>query len=147
MPTLLENQKTIRVSNAVAVGTTSVNSSVVDTLGYDGVLFTIHWGTITDGTPLIKAQQDTALAFNVDPQDLLATSVVAAVTDDNKLSQLDIHKSRDRFVRCVVTRGGATGAVIDSITAQLYGPATQSGTLDSTVAAAEAWISPAEGTA
>jgi hypothetical protein len=143
---LTDKVKTIRVSNAVAVGTTAVNSSVVDTAGADGCRFIVLWGTITDGTPNIKVQQDTVVGFG-GAADLQGTSTDAAVTDDNKMSITEIFRPREQFVRCVVTRGGATGAVIDGIVCELYGLINKPVAKDSSVAVQEAWSSPPEGTA
>jgi len=137
-----------RVSNAVAVGTTAVNSAAVDTAGYDGVLFQVLMGTITDGTPKIKAQQDTASGMGA-AADLAGTGITLAATDDNKVVFLDIRKPLERYLRCVVDRSvGApvTGAVIDGIMAFPYGGDRPSvHTAD--VAGNEVHVSPAEGTA
>jgi hypothetical protein len=147
MPVLNQTIKVTRVSNAVAVGTTAVNSSVVDMTGFEGCMFLCLWGTITDGTPLIKAQQDVVVGMGA-AADLTGTSVVAAVTDDNKISILDVQRPIEGFLRCVVTRGGATGAVLDGIIAIQYGANAQPTTHDATtVAASEAWVSPIEGVA
>ena len=58
-----------------------------------------------------------------------------------------MYAPQERYVRCVVVRGGATGCVIDGIVAEVYGARVEPVTQDSTVAAAEKHVSPAEGTA
>lgn len=137
--------KLIRVSNAVAVGTTAVNSTVVDMANFEGVRFIVQFGAITDGTPAVKVQQGQQ-SDGSDAADLEGTSVAGAITDDNKLLVVEVYRPRERYVRCVVTRGGATGAVIDGILAELYGPRIMPVTKDASVAAQEAHGSPAEGT-
>ncbi len=138
--------KLIRVSNAVAVGTTAVNSSIVDMANFDGVRFAVQFGAITDGTPTVKVQQGADSGLS-DAADLEGTLVTGAITDDNKMLVVEVYRPRERYVRCVVGRGGATGAVIDSILAEQYGPRVMPVTKDATVAVQEAWGSPAEGTA
>lgn len=143
---LTDRVKTIRALNSVAVGTSSQTSSIVDMAGYEGVRFLILWGAITDGTPAIKVQQGQASNM-ADAADLANTSVAVAITDDNKMAIVDVYAPAERYVQCVVTRGGATGGVIDGIVAELYGPRAEPVTQDATVANSEKHVSPAEGTA
>lgn len=143
---LTDRVKTIRVSNAVSVGTSTVNGSTVDMAGYEGVRFIVLYGAITDGTPNLKAQQGAASDLS-DAADLLGTDVAVADADDNKCAILDVYAPQERYVRAAVVRGGVTGCVIDGILAELYGPRVKPVTQDSTVAAAEKHVSPAEGTA
>lgn len=142
---LTTRTKTIRVSNAVAVGTTTVTSSVVDTAGYEGVRFIVAFGAITDGTPNIQGQQGQQ-SNGSDAANLAGTDVAMLDTDDNSLGILDIYRPIERFVRCQVVRGGATGSVIDGIVAELYGPAALPVARDATVGAQKLLASPAEGT-
>lgn len=143
---LTDRIKTIRVSNAVSVGTADANSSIIDMSGYEGVRFIVAYGTITDGPPAVKVQQGAAANLS-DAADLTGTSVAVADSDDNKLAIVDVYAPQERYVRCVVVRGGATGCVIDGIVAEVYGARVEPVTQDSTVAAAEKHVSPAEGTA
>lgn len=146
MSTLTHRVKTVRVSNAVAVGTTTIASDVVDTAGYDGVRFVVAFGTITDGTPNLQGQQGQQ-SDGSDMADLAGTDVAMADTDDNKLGILEIDNPRERYVRCRVVRGGATGSVIDGIVAELFGARAMAIAKDATVGAQEVHASPAEGTA
>lgn len=138
--------KTQRVLNATAVGTTNVNTSVVDTAGFGGVRFIVLYGAVTDGTNSIKAQQGTA-SDGSDMADLAGTNVAVAATDDNKLAVVEVIRPRERYVRAVVVRGGATGAVIDGAIAELFDPAVEAVTKHADVAAQETHLAPAEGTA
>lgn len=144
--TLNEMIKVTRVMNAVAVGTSAQNSAAVDMSGFDGCLFICLFGTITDGSPGIKAQQDIVVGMGA-AADLQGSNVALAITDDNKVAILDIKKPIEGFLRCVVARGGATGAVIDGVIAIQYGPTKTPTVHDVTVALAELWSSPPEGTA
>ena len=135
-----------RIKTIQTVATGDVTSDIIDMAGYDGVLFLVIWGAITDGTPKVKAQQDSDSAMGA-AADLTGTSVAIADTDDNKMAILDILQPQERYVRCVVTRGGSTGAVVDAILAIQYNahaePVTQSGD----VAGHEKHVTPIEGTA
>ena len=149
MNNLQQKVKATRVSNAVAVGTTAVNTTVVDMQGYDGVVFVVACGTITDGTPVIKVQQGQASNLS-DAADLINTGVTLAATDDNKLAIVDVYRPVERYVRCVVDRtigSPSTGCVVDSVVAIQYGAIKEPTTHDSTVALAESHVSPIEGTA
>lgn len=136
-----------RVMNATAVGTTTLNGAVVDTLGFEGVRFVAAFGAITDGTPDLKGQQGT-LADGSDMADLAGSLLSLADTDDNDCVVLDIYRPRERYVRCVLVRGGATGSVVDGVIAELYEPRKQPVTHDSTtVPQSKTLTSPAEGPA
>ena len=143
---LLYSVQVQRAMNAVAVGTSAQNSDIIDTAGFDGVQFIVAHGTITDGTPSIKVQQGADSGLS-DAADLTGTSVAVANTDDNKLCIVDVWRPGERYVRCVVTRGGATGSVIDGIVAVLYGAKSKPTSQHADVAAQEAHQTPAEGTA
>ena len=142
----LTNQtKTIRVSNAVAVGTTTITSATVDTAGFEGVRFVALMGAITDGTPSLKVRQGQAANMS-DGADLAGSGVTIAATDDNEMISSEIIRPTERYVDCQLVRGGATGAVIDGIIAELFGPksapVTQDAAFNNEVA-----VTPAEGTA
>jgi hypothetical protein len=137
------------VSGPADVDTTAVTGDTLD-MGagpdYEGVTFFAHWGTITDGTTGLKAQQGAASDMN-DAADLLGTSVTGSVSD--KLTILEIVKPLERYVRCIALRGGSTGAVLNSIIACRYRaiPGNLPTSQSSDVGAIERHLSPAEGTA
>lgn len=148
MQNLLKDIKVTRVMNAVAAGTSVQNGSVLDMSGWDGVMFIAQVGTLTATQVTgLKAQQGAASNM-ADAADLAGTAVgPLADGDSNKCLVLDIYRPRERYVRCVVTRGTAN-AVIDGVIAIQYrgrkAPVTQDTT---TIAANESHVSPAEGTA
>lgn len=143
---LSKNVKATRVMNAVAVGTSTQTSTAIDMQGWDGVMFVALFGTITDGTPGVKARQGQQSNMS-DGADLAGTLISPALTDDNKGVILDVFRPQERYVDCVVLRGGATGAVIDGVIAIQYKGSKIPSTHDTTIALTETHVSPAEGTA
>ena len=135
-----------RVSNAVAVGITAITSTSVDMQDFQGCRFIVIWGTITDGSPSMKVRQGTVTGMT-DGADLAGTLVAPAVTDDNRMTVVDVHRPQERFLDCVVARGGVTGAVIDAILAEKYDPRVMPVTQNADVAVFEKHTSPAEGVA
>ena len=150
MESLLHNTRVQRVMNAVAAGTTSETSDVVDMQNYEGVLFVAEFGTLTaDQTTALNAQQSPSSDSGFG--DLAGTTTDPLDDDDdNKLLVLDIKNPQQRYVRCVVTRGTAD-AVIDGVIAIQYGPRKKPVAKHSTVAASKAVSgaaeAPAEGAA
>lgn len=144
---LTNNVRSVRVSDAVAVGTSAVNGSVVDSQHFDGVRFLAFLGAVTDGTPSLKVQGGAA-ADGSDMVDLEGTATTGAATDDNKVLLVDVLRPRAayRYLRCVLTRGGSTGAVVDAMLAELYIPRLQPVAKDATIAVQELHISPGAGT-
>ena len=142
---LLKNAEFVRVENAVAAGTTSVESDGVDINGFESIVFIVALGAITTGAATsVKLQQSTD---NSSFADLEGTSITVADDDDNQIALLEIHRPRERYVRAVVSRA-TQNAVVDGIFAikhngTRYAPITQG----ATVVAAEVHASPAEGTA
>lgn len=139
--------KVTRVSNAVAAGTTDVDSSSVDMTGFSHVMFIVEFGAITSGAVTSVHAEQSADDTNFD--DLEGTSITVADDDDNGVVILDIKKSGetdDEFIRCVVDRG-TQNAVVDGIVAIQYGarelPVTHDAT---TVIGSEFHAEPDEGT-
>lgn len=136
--------KNVAVSLAKAgqsTGTTAVNGDVIDTQGYEGVMFVGSIATANAGNS-VKAQQG-ALADGSDMADLEATSIASGDNGDSFL--LDIYRPRERYVRVVITRAGTT-TVTGDVYALLYGARTYPVEHGATINA-ETHVSPAEGTA
>lgn len=142
------SEKVIRVMNAVAAGTSDQTSSVIDTLGFDGVKIYSAFGTITSGAVTsVKVQQSSDDGSADTYADLEGTSVTVADDDDNQVVVHDIYRPRERYLKVVIDRG-TQNAVIDGVIAVLYGARVQPVTNDaSTVVSREVHASPAEGTA
>jgi hypothetical protein len=143
---LLENQKVVRVSNAVAAGTTTINGTAVDMTGYDGVMFLVLLGAIVSGAATsLKAQQGAA-SDGGDAADLAGTGITIGDTDDNKIVALDIYRPQNRYVRPVVLRA-TQNATVDGIIAVLYNGRVKPAVVDATLLAASKSVgSPALGT-
>ncbi len=109
---LLPSVKIIQVAVAEASGTGDVLSDVVDTQGFNGVMFLASLGTADAGNGLV-AQQGSA-ADGSDMADLAATVAGKAGL------VLDVYKPSPsgRYVRVKVERGAAT--TVDAVFALLY---------------------------
>ena len=132
----------VTVEDATSAGTSAVNSSAYDMAGYENITFLVKLGTAAANNS-IKAQQDTASGMG-SAADLEGTSNASDGTE--KLLVVEVVKPRERYVRCVVTRG--TSTTIDSITAIQSCPRSIPVDNDaSTNNSVEYHVSPAEGTA
>lgn len=138
----------IRVSNAVAAGTTDVTSSVIDMQGYEGALIIFAFGTITaSAVTSVKAQQSSDDGAVDTYADLLGTSITVADDDDNQIVILDVYQPRERYLKGIIDRA-TQNAVVDGIFVLRYGSSKVPATDDaSTVVDSEVHSSPIEGTA
>lgn len=134
--------ESISILQAVS-GTSAINGTGVDMAGYDGVAFVAQCGLSgSAGGFVLKAQQDTDVAFGT-AADLLGTAQTVTTGSAAKASGvLDVYKPKERYVRPVVTPdANANGAPL-AVLAIRYGgralPETNTGELH---------VSPAEGTA
>lgn len=138
----LNRNKLVKVADHTAAGTTDVTSSIVDTAGYQGVIFFTSVST-ANATNTIKVQQNTANQ-TTGMADLTGTKVASGTQDNDLL--VEIHKPEERYLQVVVARGAST--TCESIWACLYnGDAGVASTSVAGTAAAELWVTPAEGTA
>ncbi len=146
--TLTENFKIQRVSNAVAAGTTDINSSSVDMQGSESVTFVVALGAIVAGAVTsVKAQQSSDDGVADAFADLAGSAITVADDDDNQLVALEIVRPRERYVRCTVDRA-TQNATVDGIVALLGAPKLAAVTHDTaTVVGSEVHASPGEGTA
>lgn len=139
---IVKDVKFTRVSNAVAAGTSTVNSSAVDMKGFHAVTFAVLIGSIGDSPTTtavdIKVQQtDDNTASPETWADLTGTKVSYTSSGDNKIALVEVTAPRERYLRCVVERSGGD-SVIDGIIAMQSGPADAPVTQDSsTVVGAE----------
>jgi hypothetical protein len=149
--TFSKDCKLVRVSNAVAAGTTDVTPAAgVDTAGYDGVCFLFGFGTITSGAVTsVKAQSSSDAAVADAYSDIAGSSQTVADTESNKTRYLDILRPPERYVLPIVDRG-TQNAVLDGIWAILYrahGATVQPVTHDTSVSGGELLVAPLVGTA
>ena len=138
----------IRVSNAVAAGTTTVNSGEIDMQNFESCLIIFAFGAITAGAATsVKAQQSSDDAVGDAYADLEGTNITVADDDDNQFAVLEITNPRERYVRGVISRA-TQNAVVDGIFVLRFGAKKLPAVDDSaTVVASLTVVSPDEGTA
>lgn len=127
---------------ATAAGTTNVTGSIIDTSGFEGVLFIACFGTAAADN-YIKAQQDTAVGGGT-MADLAGSAVGVGSSDE--IVWLDLHRPLERYVRAIAVR--TTSSTLSWGVAIPYGAKKQP--VDNTTAGTihgETTVSPAEGTA
>lgn len=148
MGEFIHDHKVVRAKNAVAVGTTDVESDGVNCAGFGEVTFLVLFGTLTDGTISIHLEQSSDDGDADAYADLAGSDVELALTDDNKCAAVTAKMPVEAYVRCVVERdGGSTGAVVDGIIAILGNPVSKPVAQDTDhVAADEFHFRPAPGT-
>lgn len=140
---LTPNVKTIRVSNAVAAGTTDIDCTAVDMTGYNSVRFIALFGTLTTThvTKLvIKQSSDNG---STDDYTTILTGTAMADGDSNKVLIAEVNFPGKRYVRCTVDRGTAN-AVIDGVIAELFNADLRPVTADSSVSAQNVVNNPSE---
>jgi hypothetical protein len=134
--------------NAIAAGvTTPQSSSVVDTMGFEGVRFIFLLGaTVAGGVPQCKVQ-DGAAANLSDAADVLGSGYMnVPSTDDNQVTIVDVYRPRKRYLRAQVIRG-TQNTTIDGIIAELYEGDSLPKAKDATVASGKILVSAIDGTA
>jgi hypothetical protein len=120
MQNLSKETKVVRVSNAVAAGTTVVNCTHVDTSGFENVTFLAAFGVIVAGAVTsVKAQQGDA-ADDSDMADIDGAAADVADDADNKVAVLEVVRPTKKFVRLVISRA-TQNATIDDVEAILTG--------------------------
>jgi hypothetical protein len=144
---LNDKVKVTRVVNATAAGTTDINGTAVDMVGFESVMFVGMLGALTaTQVTKIKVQQGSA-SDGSDGADLAGSSTgPLADGDGNKCLMVEIVRPTKRYVRPVVDRGTAN-AVIDGVIAIQRGATNMPTTHDANIVAQKVLISPAEGTA
>lgn len=138
----LNGNKLVKVADHSAAATTDVTSSIVDTAGYQGVVFFTSFGT-ANATNTIKVQQNTANQ-TTGMSDLEGTSVTSGSSDEDVI--VEVHQPRERYLQVVAARGSSS--TLESVWACLYnGDASVATNTVSGTQKAELHVSPAEGTA
>jgi hypothetical protein len=128
--------KTVRVMNATAAGTSTVNGSSVDCLGYEGVRFVCLLNTLT-ATQVTSMKIQGSLDGATNWTDMGPSSTGnAADADSNKLLISEIFRPNTfRYLRPVVVRGTANAA-LDGVIAELFLARVEPVTQDATVSQA-----------
>jgi hypothetical protein len=117
---LTPNTRLIRVSNAVAAGTTDIDCTSVDMQGFDSVRFIALFGTATTThqTRLVVRQSADNSTFS----NPIQTGPLMADGDSNRMLIAEIAAPGERYVRVTVDRGTAN-IVIDGVIAELFNAA------------------------
>ena len=119
---LLTDTKIIRVLNAVAAGVTQQTSSIVDTAGFDGVMFVALLNTVTSGAVLSLQAQDNSLNQSGGMANVgngATATLTDAGTNSNKTMILDIIAPGQRYVQCLLNRT-TQNVTVDGMLAILY---------------------------
>ncbi len=136
-----KNVKITKVIAAAGAGTGTTNGTILDMLGYEGVLFVGGAiGTVNAGN-YFKVQQDTASGGGT-MADLEGTKLVPTV--NAYAVAIDVYRPRERYVRPVVVLGASS--TLGDLYAIQYGESLAP-TSHATGIDTETHISPAEGTA
>lgn len=138
----LSRQKLIKVADHTTAATTDVTSAIVDTAGYEGVVFLTSFGT-ANATNTIKVQQNTSNQ-TTGMADLTGTSVTSGSSDEDVI--VEVYKPQERYLQVVAARGASS--TLESVWAVLYNgtPGLAANSVSGTQVA-ELHASPAEGTA
>lgn len=132
--------KIVKVLGPTATGTTTINTSVVDMQGYDGVIFLGSIGTAAANNGM-KAQQ--GAQSNLSDAADLAGSLAGGASATDLL--VEVTKPQKRYVRAAVVRGTTT--TIDCVWAILYRGVKQPVDNSGAAVAQKLLVSPSEGTA
>lgn len=138
----LSKCKLVKLADHSAASTADVTSSIVDTAGYQGVVFFTSFGT-ANATNTIKVQHNTANQ-TTGMADVLNTSVASGSSDEDVI--VEIHRPQARYMQVVAARGASS--TLESVWAALYGG--DGGVAANSVSGtqiAEVHASPAAGTA
>jgi hypothetical protein len=127
-------------------GTSDINSSIIDMIGYDGVMFVAVFSVLSANQATGIAAQEGNLSDGSDA-DFLAGSGVGPLsdTDSNKGLLVNIVRPRKRYVRCVVRRENANAEVSVVIAIQ-HGPTVKPTVHDASIVAQKVLVSPSIGT-
>lgn len=130
---LARNVAIDRVSNAVAAGTTDINSTSVDMADFETATFLVAFGTIT-ATAVTSIQIDHS-ADNSAWNSVAGSRVTIPDSASNRIAITETVRPTLQWVRCTVDRGTAN-AVVDGIFAirsspRRY-PVTQGATVQGT---------------
>lgn len=144
MESFLGTNKVVRVSNAVAAGTSDSNSTAVDCAGFNSVTFLGLLGAIVSGgAQSIKVQgSDDNSTFS----DLEGTAYTVADTDDNKIAAVEIIRPKNRYNRLVIKRA-TQNTTIDGVVAILSNAQVLPISADSSTLGNEQHVTPDAGTA
>lgn len=144
---LAKDAKWLVVHAPVAAGATDITDcTVVDTAGYDNVVFAVKFGAIVTGAVTsIKVQQSSDNSADT-YADLAGSNVAIADDQDGKIALVEIIRPRERYLKLQILRA-TQNATVDAALAILHGGGVMPATQSDVAGTAEVHGSPAEGTA
>ena len=126
------------VEAAATAGTSTLTTDVLDMTGYEGVMFVVLTGDVTDTSVLtltVKANSANSTSSPTPITQKASDAFTAnATTADSKVIFVDVYKPGLRYVFAELTRATAN-AVIGGIIAIQYGSRSKPTTQDATVIA------------
>lgn len=137
-----------KISKAISVtagaaGTSDVEGTILDMLGFDGVLFVVQMGAIVSGAvTTIEVEQGDASDLS-DGADLEGSSQTIADDDDENVFYIDLRRVTKRYVRLKCDRA-TQNATLSAIAIQYEARSTP--VTAGTGVSGEQHASPAEGT-
>lgn len=127
---------------SVAAGQTQQTTEIVDTSGFDSVLFALLLGDVSDGCSLeLRLQQgDESDMSDAEDTDLCCSFDAGAADADDKIMIIEVNQPVKRYVRGKISRADANGE-IDGVLTIKFGsseaPVTEdSGVISSTLSLA-----------
>lgn len=109
-----------------ASGTTDRTSDIIDTAGFRGAMFVVHFATIAAGaTTSVKVHQ--SAASNMASSTLLKTMTVAD-NDDNELVVVEINRPTQRYLQLTIDKDASNATAESAVvymTGGRYRPVTQ----------------------
>lgn len=140
---LTKNVKISVVSGAAVAGTSSIDSSVLDMTGYDGVMFIALLGDVTDTSVLTLTAKGNSANSTSSPAPVTQKATDAftanATTADSKALVVDVFKPTLRYMFATLTRATAN-AVVGGIVAIQYSASNKPTSHDASVIASAAGL-------
>ena len=122
MSNLSKRTKIISMRGPDDAGSSSINSDVIDTLGFDGCLIVVQFGAIVSGAATsIKLKHSDSVTNNTTlsgGNDVATSSQTVADDDDDQIFYIDVIEPTKRYLQLVVTKATQNSTV--SIIVILY---------------------------
>lgn len=87
---------------------------LVDSNGWDGVLFTIHTGAVAGGATLdayVKRDSASAFTTSTNVANAALAQITSATANSNAVFQIDVFRPAQRYLKLILTSGTAAVAV------------------------------------
>lgn len=141
---LVKQCKVSRVSSAEAAAQTEIDTSVVDMQGFDGCMFVVCLGDVTNACALEFTAQQSPYANAAGAADLDdATITNTAAGASNTVALVDVVRPSERYLRLKILRG-SQDANVDSVVAIQYDPKVMPTTHNANVLASALGVNPDE---